>query len=114
MKSMKQNCDIIHPEFSHLSDKNLRDQASRIIKNKIVMENEFSKDSNRNWNSQSDNVDISINEIVNKSINLINNTPTNINRNNIETNQAQESLEYQLLKDKLKTNFFRNYRYTSQ
>ena len=111
---MKQNCDIIHPEFSHLSDKNLRDQASRIIKNKIVMENEFSKDSNRNWNSQSDNVDISINEIVNKSINLINNTPTNINRNNIETNQAQESLEYQLLKDKLKTNFFRNYRYTSQ
>ena len=111
---MKQNCDIIHPEFSHLSDKNLRDQASRIIKNKIVMENEFSKDSNTNWNSQSDNVDISINEIVNKSINLINNTPTNINRNNIETNQAQESLEYQLLKDKLKTNFFRNYRYTSQ
>ena len=45
---MKQNWDIIYPEFSHLSDKNLRDQASRIIKNKIVMETEFSTDSSAN------------------------------------------------------------------
>ena len=49
---MKQNWDTIHPEFSHLTDKNLRDQASRIIKNKIVMETEFAKDSNTNLNSQ--------------------------------------------------------------
>ena len=35
---MKQNWDIIHPEFSHLSDENLRDQAIRTIKNKIVSE----------------------------------------------------------------------------
>ena len=48
MKPMKQNWDIIYPEFSHLSDKNLRDQASRIIKNKIVMETEFSTDSSAN------------------------------------------------------------------
>ena len=102
---MKQTWDIIHPEFSHLSDKNLRDQASRIIKNKIVMETEFSTDSNTNWNSQSDNVDISNNETVNKSINLVNNTLTNINRNNVENNQAQESAEYKLLKDKLKPIF---------
>ena len=47
---MKQNGDIIHPEFRHLSDKNLRDQASRIIKNKIVIETDFSTDSNTNWN----------------------------------------------------------------
>ena len=57
IKHMKQNRDIIHPEFSHL-DKNLRDQASRIIKNKIVMETEFSKDRNTNLISQSDNVGI--------------------------------------------------------
>ena len=44
MKCMKQNWDIIHPEFSHLLGKNLHDQASRIIKNKIVMETKFSKD----------------------------------------------------------------------
>ena len=102
---MKQNWDIIHPKFSHISDKNLRDQASRIIENKIVMETEFSIDSNTNWNSQRDNVDISNNEIVNESINLVNNTPTNINRNNVENNQAQESPGYQLLKDKLKPIF---------
>ena len=40
---MKQNWDIIHLNFL-LSDKNLHDQASRIIKNKIVMETKFSKD----------------------------------------------------------------------
>ena len=43
MKRMKQNWDIIHLNFL-LSDKNLHDQASRIIKNKIVMETKFSKD----------------------------------------------------------------------
>ena len=105
MKRIKQNWDIIHPEFSHLSDKNLRDQASRIIKNKFVIETEFSIDSNTNWNSGSDNVDISNNETVNESINLVNNTPTNINRNNVENNQAQEFPGYQLLKDKLKLIF---------
>ena len=42
---------------------------------------------------------------MNKSINLVNNTPTNINRNNVDNNQAQESPEYQLLKDKLKPIF---------
>ena len=50
-------------------------------------------------------VDISNNETVNKSINLVNNTLTNINRNNVENNQAQESPEYKLLKDKLKPIF---------
>ena len=100
MKRMKQNWDVIHPEFSHLLDKNLRDQASRIIKNKIAMETEFSTDSNQNWN-----VDISNNETLNESINLVNNITTNINRNNIENNQTKESPGYQLLKDKLKPIF---------
>ena len=54
MKRMKQNWDIVHTEFSHLSDKNLCDETSRIIKNKIFMKTEFSTDSNKNWNSQSD------------------------------------------------------------
>ena len=93
MKHMKQNWDIIHPEFSHLSDKNLRDQASRIyIKNKIVMETEFSTGSNTNWNSKKD---VSNNEAMTESINLVNKTPTNINRNNVK-------------------NIFRNKRYISQ
>ena len=39
---------------------------------------------------------------MNESINLVNKTPTNINRNNAENNQTQESPGCQLLKDKLK------------
>ena len=42
---------------------------------------------------------------MNKSINLANSTPTNINRNNVEKNEAQESPGYELLKYKLKPIF---------
>ena len=44
---------------------------------------------------------------MNKSINLANSTPTNINRNNVEKNPAQESPGYELLKDKLKPIFLK-------
>ena len=71
------------------------------------METEFSTDSSTNWNSESGNVDISNNETVNESINLVNNTSTNINRNDVENNQAQESPGYRLLKDKLKPIFLK-------
>ena len=89
---------LLTHSLTHLSGKNLRDQASRIIENKITMETEFSTDSNTNLISDSDNVDISNNITVNESINLVNNTPTSINRNNVENNQTQESPEYKLLK----------------
>ena len=38
VKKLKNYWDKLHPEFNFLSDKNLRDQASHIEKNKIVME----------------------------------------------------------------------------
>ena len=41
MERMKQKWDEIYPEYSFLTDKNLRDQASRIEKNKDVMDTEF-------------------------------------------------------------------------
>ena len=41
MKRLKLHWDKIYPEFSFLSNKNLRDQASRIDKNKVVMETEY-------------------------------------------------------------------------
>ena len=44
---------------------------------------------------------------MNESINLANSTPTNVNRNNVEKNQAQESPGYELLKDKLKPIFLK-------
>ena len=41
MKRLKPYWDEIYPEFSFLSGKNLRDVASRIDKNKVVMETEY-------------------------------------------------------------------------
>ena len=41
MKRLKEKWDKIHPEYSFLSDKNLRNQASPIEKNKDVMETEY-------------------------------------------------------------------------
>ena len=41
MKKLKEKWDKIHPEYSFLTDKNLRDQASRIEKNKDVMDTEY-------------------------------------------------------------------------
>ena len=38
---MKQKWDEIYPEYSFLTDKNLRDQASRTEKNKDVMDTEY-------------------------------------------------------------------------
>ena len=70
------------------------------------METEFAKDSNTNLKSQSDNDDIHNNETVNESINLGNDKPTNINRNDIENNQMQESPENKIVKRNIKTNLF--------
>ena len=41
MERMKQKWDEIYPEYSFLTDKNLRDQASRTEKNKDVMDTEY-------------------------------------------------------------------------
>ena len=41
MKRMKEKWDEIHPEYSFPTDKNLREQASRIEKNKDVMDTEY-------------------------------------------------------------------------
>ena len=41
MKRLKSYCVEIYPEFSFLSDKNLRDAASLIDKNKVVTKTEY-------------------------------------------------------------------------
>ena len=51
MKRMKVKWNEIHPEYSFLTDKNLGDQASRIEKNKNVMDTEYVH-SRSNDNSQ--------------------------------------------------------------
>ena len=41
MKRMKGKWDKIHPEYSFLTNKNLRDQASHLEKNRDVMDTEY-------------------------------------------------------------------------
>ena len=41
MKKLKKYWDELHPVFNFLSHKNLRDQASRIEKSKVVMATEY-------------------------------------------------------------------------
>ena len=41
IERIKEKWDEIHPEYSFLNDKTLRDQASRIEKNKDVMDTEY-------------------------------------------------------------------------
>ena len=41
MKRLKKYWDELHPELNFLSNKNLRDQASDIEKNKVVMATEY-------------------------------------------------------------------------
>lgn len=51
MRHMKQSWDIMYLEFSDLLDKNLLNQGSRTIKNKIVKETGLAADSKTDLNS---------------------------------------------------------------
>ena len=73
MKRVKQNWDIIHPEFSYLSDENLGDHAIRTIRNKIVSETVLAQ-----ILTQTEILTVII-LIVKESINLENDVPTYIN-----------------------------------
>ena len=48
MKRMKNYWDEIHPEQSFLTSKLLRDQASRAVKNKVVMATEYRNEQDTN------------------------------------------------------------------
>ena len=69
MKRLKEKWDEIHPEYSFLSDKNLRDQASRIEKNKDVMDTEYVHFRSNNNSEVDEQTDYSNNcsETVNNS-----------------------------------------------
>ena len=55
MKRMKKLWDNIHPELNHFRDKNLRDIASRVEKDNIVMETEFNNITAESYNNKNDN-----------------------------------------------------------
>ena len=74
MKRLKSYWDELHPGFAFLSDKNLRDVASRIAANKVVMDTEF-----HNTISIAAENNIVNNEVVdefNGTVNTVNNQAT--------------------------------------
>ena len=83
MKRLKSYWDEIYPEFSFLSNKNLRDQASRIDKNKVVMETKYENFNtptitendllnNRNNNGDNRFGNIAVNDSLNDNV-VVNN-----------------------------------------
>lgn len=82
-------------------------ELAELLKTKIVMETELAKDSYTNLNFLSNYSDIPDNEFVNECVNLVNDTPTNINESIVENNQVH-SLEYKNVERQIKTNLFRN------
>ena len=55
MTRMKNCWDEIHPEYSFLTSKLLRDQASRVVKNKVIMGTEYRNDQDTNIVPPQDN-----------------------------------------------------------
>ena len=84
MTRMKNYWDEIHPEYSFLTSKLLRDQASRVVKNKVVMATEYRNEQDTNI------VPLQDNEILveqhpqedNMHENLIDNTNVNVESDN--------------------------------
>ena len=107
MKRLKNLWDKMHPEYNFLSDKNLRDQASRIHKNNVVMDTEYREASTS----------------VTKNDNLCTVTGNGNNYRNIDPNEniAPEEViaenipnEEQLqLVEKLKPSFNKNFEVTN-
>ena len=95
---MKNYWDEIHPEYSFLTSKLLRDQASRVVKNKVVMAAEYRNKQDTNI------VPLQDNEILveqhpqedNMNKNLIDNTNVNVESDN---NEITETDLYKILSD---------------
>ena len=87
MKRLKKYWNELYPEFNFLSDKNLRDQASRIEKNKVAMATE--------------NETVTTNIVENVTLNednclennnITNNKDSSIGQSFLSLNPSQEAL----------------------
>ena len=75
MKRLKSYCDELHPGFAFLSDKNLRDVASRIALNKVVIDTEL--DNTISIATETDLVNNEVVEGVNCPVNIVSDQATN-------------------------------------
>ena len=86
MTGMKNCWDEIHPEYSFLTSKLLRDQASRVVKNKVIMGTEYRNDQDTNIVPPQDN-EVLIEQQpqeANMNENLTDNTNVNVESDNNE------------------------------
>ena len=98
MTRMKNYWDEIHPEYSFLTSKLLRDQASRVVKNKVVMATEYRNEQDTNIVPLQDN-NILVEQHPqedNMNENLIDNTNVNVESDN---NEIIETDLYKTLND---------------
>ena len=75
MKRLKSYWDELQPGFAFLSDKNVRDVASRIALNKVVIDTEF--DNTISIATETDIVNNEVVEEVNCPVNTVNDQATN-------------------------------------
>ena len=98
MARMKNIWDEINPEYSFLTSNLLRDQASRVVKNKVVMATEYRNEQDTNIVPLQDN-DILVEQHPqedNMNENLIDNTNVNVESDN---NEIIETDLYKTLND---------------
>ena len=75
MKRLKSYWDELHPGFAFLSDKNLRDVASRIAVNKVVIDTEF--DNTISIATETDKINNAVVHEVNCPVNTVKDQTTN-------------------------------------
>ena len=75
MKRLKSYWDELQPGFAFLSDKNVRNVASRIALNKVVIDTEF--DNTISIATETDIVNNEVDEEVNCPVNTVNDQATN-------------------------------------
>ena len=105
MKHTKEYWDDIHPELVFFTERNLREQATRIEKNKTVMATEYSQTQNNNnqieINNTITNDDTTEGTVIETTVN---NVMDNVERNNDSINILRSSGQYNCLRECFITN----------
>lgn len=104
MKRMKTYWDEKHPELSHFSDRNLREQANRVHKKRVANDNQENFIENQNLETVDE--PIPRGEIVNDQLPIVENqniAPEEIHNTVTNNNDHDEQLD--ILRAKFKTNY---------
>ena len=100
MKRMKEYWDEIHPEFAFFTERNLREQATRIEKNQTIITTEYSQTQNNNNSIEINNV-ITNDDTTEDTVieTTVNNVVNNVERNNDSIGILRLSDQYKSLRE---------------